>query len=301
MSIEFSEVLTSFTKERYNKVALINLILCLLLSAIIIGVLNNIIAGFIFYTVIYIVISGYLALMSHNEAVSSKNVVPEINQIGEILKIGFKYLTGVSTLMILFALPVIICTAIMIGNIVNIIISKGAAPVDNALYTSLSLMGAIVIFGILAIILHFKFLIPAQLLFMQTLNLSDMFSYKKLLKYGKMIAKDYWIYILFFIIISMIINIAVQTVLTPIIGIYMSQNALNTVNPETAAASTDLFQIISQNAGINMEAVILCTIVQSILMLLFFPNLNGQIIRNALKRELNKNKNADRNQNYYDI
>ena len=285
MSMNFSEVFTAITTERYNKVNLINCIVCLVLTVVIVGILNNFFAGIVICIFVYFLISGYLVIMSHNEAIDSKNVIPEINNIVETLKIGFKYLTGISTLMVIFSAPFFICFAIILANIINMVLSHGTMNSENFVYTSLIALLGIFIFGIASIILYFKFGIPAQLLFIQTLKLSDMFSFKKLVNYGKIISKDYWLYILYSIVISIIINVIVQTIMTPVCSIFMFKELMSSVNTESAAAVQDILQYIKQNAGLYIGCYILSVILQNIFILLFFPNLNGQIIRNALEKQ----------------
>lgn len=287
MSLNFPEVFTAFTTTRYNKAALINCIICLIICVVIIGISNNIIIGILISMFVYLLISGYLVLMSHNEAVRSNNVVPEISDMGKILNIGFKYLTGISTLMVIFCFPALLYLAFLIASVINMAFSQGTSSLGSLAVTPLLMIFGIFIFGIIAIILSFKYAIPAQLLYMQTLNLSDMFSYKKITKYGNMISKDYWIYISYMILISMIINMVVQTIMSIFMGIYSISNIMTSVNGQIDT-TMDLLQYFKENTGLIMGSLVLSTVLQSICFILFMPNLNGQVIRNVLSRELKK-------------
>jgi hypothetical protein len=117
-----------------------------------------------------------------------------------------------------------------------------------------------------------------------------MFSYKKISKYGRMISKDYWIYILFSFVISIIISIVVQSVMAIFMGIYAINGISNTVTPQNTPPSPDnLMPYLNQSFGAMFGITAVTASIQYILSLLLMPNLNGQVIKNVLKRTLKRN------------
>ncbi len=268
MTLNFSEVLTAFTTYRYNKTNMLIFIAIMIIPNIIAIVLNNWIISLLLLFLLTFFSQGYYAIASHNEGLKSKNVLIDISpNTGKIFEIGFKYLTGISTLYIIVFLPVILLTAVCISQ--AILASTGNVP---SAQTIIAQALALFLFTILGIILSFKYIIPAMLLFFKTLALSDMFSLSKINQFGSKISKDYWTYILFSVLVSIIINVVVSC-FSGFVRVNMESNMMK-INPLQVIQQVSLLYLFTSSLTFIGTTLIL-------------SNLNGQVIRNTIveKRE----------------
>ena len=267
MTLNFSEVLTSFTTNRYNKNNMLIYILIMILPIFIAFFLNNWVVNLVLLFILTIFSYGYYALASHYEGVKSDYVLIDISSnIGKIFEIGFKFITGLSTLYIIVFLPFILLLSVALAQI---ILAYNGDTVSPEVIIFISVASFISV--IAGIILSFKYVIPATLLFFKTMLLSDMFSFSKISSFGAKISKDFWMYILLSIIVSIIINVVVSC-LSGFIPVNIDKSSLKTIDINIVIQTYSLLYLFT-----SCITLMLTTLLMS--------NLNGQVIRNTIERK----------------
>ena len=231
---------------------------------------------------------GAYATASHNEAFKF-DVLPPLSDYSKTFSTGIKYTSGLAIVMFVVFLPVILIYAYLFSNLLSTTITGNFAGPQ-----SFQIMAGLILFSfilwIVSIILWLKYGIPAVLLFFRNLNLSDMLSFKKISKFGEAIKKDYWMYILFSILISIILGIVsniLMQVLTPFILIKNPDYFQMAMNPQaSSAAMNDISAMFGTILPAIGSIISISPILSTLLSLLLLPNLNGQVIKNTLKSNI---------------
>ncbi|MBQ9246252.1 DUF4013 domain-containing protein [bacterium] len=284
MSINFSECITAFTSKKYNHSNLAIYLIILLTTLIVSKMLNSMFFDFIIIAVISIFAQGYYVIASHNEGCRAKDIIPNINNAMYIFETGFKFLTGVSTLYIIVFFPCIICFAYLLSQLIAIVIGgENSDSVSNLsdFGNVIFLFFIIFLSAIAGVIMSFKYIIPASLLFFDKLNLKDMLNYKKINEYGYLIKKDYWMYVLFSIIISIIIQTATSAISPLITSLFGFQNTMPQQMSTGISNANQFSNLLFSNLGSITFVLLTSTVITSIFTLLLMPNLNGQVIKNT--------------------
>ena len=282
MSLEFSECFTSFTTPKYNKTTMLYYFLIVLISLVIALFSNNLFVNIALFIILSLLFQGIYAIASHNEAFQ-KDVLPPVSDFGKIMDVGVKYATGLAVISFIIYLPIILIAVYFLSVMLNSEGSGTALASDLILY----LIFFIPFFMILGIVFWYKYGIPAVLLFFRNLSLSDMLSFSKISHYGKVIRRDYWWYVLFFIILSLIINVVMQCILQLLFVVVLSVNTdfSQLMQQIQQSAETTPFSFDSIWPLISL-GFLFSSVLPLVLSLLVMPNLNGQIIGKTIKRQI---------------
>lgn len=272
MSISISKIFKDLCTEKYNK---INILTCAFLLLALFGIyyipflipkpnpllfLTSIIC-LCLYTIF---ISGYIALTSHNEALSKEQVVPSLKEWVSLLKNGFFFSLGqmiLSMIMSSILSVVLLIVGVFAAFLIPILMQTGSNPYLAVTLLSLTLLSI----AAASIILFYVFIAPNMLNFLATLKFENFFDFSKgknLINSRKELYKQYAIK---HFLISLII-ILIPIIETACLVIYLGPT------PQKLTVEQNL--IFSLIIGLTSIASVLLGII-------VYPNLNGQIIKIA--------------------
>lgn len=200
MEISIKEAFENIKSQRYNKTELfiyfvIILTICILCLLCPSSITNKneafyVVGTSLIVTVIYsIFYSGYFSKMCNNEINKKENVIPDIKDIKNTILLGIKYY--ISDLALSIILGIIPCILLLIGAVSIFICFAGAfsgfAGLNNSSFIGILILGVLMfpLSAVVAFLFYYLWGIPLHLNFFKSLDLSDLFDFKKAIELRK--------------------------------------------------------------------------------------------------------------------